>query len=134
MSAPHDVSDQLRTWWFSRVAELANIDLQRRMWLDEKNTNPHWSYVEFVESYPDRDQLVQALNAGWLMPTEFKILSDLGEILTAHKAPGRDDYDHEAILGDPGWQSVVQAAERAKQQLLSITTDSKERGMLLGTE
>ena len=133
LSTHEPVSDQLRRWWFCRVNEISDIGLQRRTWLDATSRNPHWSYIEFIESYPDDDQLLHALNQGWLSADEFNVLSELGRILAAHSPPGGDDYDNAAVLEDPAWHSVVEAAERAKRRLLSITTDQHEREMLLGT-
>jgi hypothetical protein len=48
-------SEAAGSMWFASVAEIADIDLQHRKWLDPTNTNPHWSYIEFVCSYPDSD-------------------------------------------------------------------------------
>lgn len=130
----HDpVASQLRRWWFCRVSELSDIGLQRRTWLDTTNRNPHWSYIEFIESYPDHDQLLHGLKQGWLTAAEFAILSELSRILHSHTPPGGNDYDNAAVLDDPAWHCVVEAAECARQQLLSVTTDQHEREMLLGT-
>jgi hypothetical protein len=132
MTSQTPVTDQLRRIWFLSVYELSNIDLQRRTWLDHTNTNPHWSYVEFIEVYPDREQLSDALQHGWLSQREFEVLSELRKLLEAHTPPSRDYYDHDAILADPAWQAIVDAAERARQHLLTMTTDRQERNMLLG--
>jgi hypothetical protein len=129
----HDpVSDQLRRWWFCRVHEISDIGLQRRTWLDATSRNPHWSYIEYIESYPYDDQLLDALRQGWLSADEFSVLNELGRILAAYSPPGGDGYDNAAVLQDPAWHSVVKAAEQAKQQLLSITVDQQERETLLG--
>jgi hypothetical protein len=128
------IASQLRTNWFGSVVEIADLDLQRRKWLDTTNRNPHWSYIEFVCSFPDDDQLEQARREGWLSKRELDILNDLLRALHAHSAPGGDDYDNAAILADPAWHGVVAAAERAKRQLLSIVQDQREREVLLGME
>lgn len=132
LTAHEPVADQLRRWWFCRVGELSDIGLQRRTWLDATNRNPHWSYIEFIESYPGHDQLLHALKQGWLTTAEFEVLSELGRILDSHAAPGGNGYDNVAVLDDPAWHSLVEAAQRARQQLLSMTTDQHEREMLLG--
>ncbi|HWB48292.1 MAG TPA: hypothetical protein VG651_04210 [Stellaceae bacterium] len=134
MTADLDVATQLRTSWLGSVSELADMDLQRRTWLDSANRNPHWSYLEFVCSYPDYDQLEQAYREGWLAKRELEILKDLHHKLDAHLAPGGDDYDNAAVLADPAWQAVVAAAEDAKRQLLSIVHDQHERNVLMGAE
>ena len=127
-------ADQLRSWWFCLVSEIADIDLQRRMWLDHTNENPHWSYVEFASSYPDHDQILHARRQGWLTTGEFEILRELRQVLGAYCPPGGNHYDNDAVLDDPAWHVVVKAAARAKQRLLSITADQRERAVLLGAE
>jgi hypothetical protein len=123
---------QLRTSWFGSVSEISDIDLQHRSWLDLTNRNPHWSYIEFTCSYPDCAQMSQARQEGWLSAAEFEILNEFRRVLVAYSPPRNDHYDNAAILDDPAWRSVVEAAEHAKQQLLSITTDQREREVLLG--
>ena len=123
---------RLRHWWFSHLRDLSDLEMQRRTWLDVTNTNPHWSYVEFVESYPRADQLADAFKRGWLNVDELAILSELGRLLESHAAPGGDDFDNQAVLDDPAWQAVVEAAKRATQRLLSMSTDPREREILLG--
>ena len=134
VSVDRRIVDQLRTGWFGSVSEIADIELQRRTWLDPANQNPHWSYIEFVCSYPDYDQLYQAHREGWLSAQELKILEDLHRKLDAHSAPGGNEYDNAAVLADPEWHVVVAAAERAKQQLLSIVHKQCERETLLSVE
>jgi hypothetical protein len=125
------VAARLRRNWFFSVHEISDIGLQRRKWLDPENSNPHWSYVEFVESYPTSAQLRDALAHGRLSGDEFAVLSDLGQKLSQHFAPKGDDYDNAAVLGDPAWHAVVAFAQRAKQELLLTITDESERRVLL---
>jgi hypothetical protein len=134
LKAEQSITSQLRTSWFSSVAEIADLDLQRRTWLDKANRNPHWSYVEFVCSFPQEDQLEHAHREGWLSKRELGILSDLRRILLSHAAPCGDDYDHARILDDPNWHAVAAAAEHAKQQLLAIVRNRAERESLLRIE
>jgi len=134
LKSDQSVASQLRSSWFGSVAEIADLDLQRRTWLDKANRNPHWSYVEFVCSFPGDDQLEHARREGWLSKRELGILSELRRTLVSHTAPEGDDYNHNAILGDPAWHAVVAAAEQAKQQLLAIVHDRVEREILQGIE
>jgi hypothetical protein len=106
--------------------------LQRRTWLDLTNTNPHWSYVEFTCSYPDENQLASARAGDWLPEREFELLHSLGDTIDSYSAPGGDNYNHEAILSDPAWHTLVEAAERTRQQLLAVIVDIDERRSLLG--
>jgi hypothetical protein len=122
----------LRRWWFNSVYQISDLELQRRTWLDPANRNPHWSYVEFVCLFPDDDQLDDATRRGFLSMEEHAILIDLNRALVLHKAPGGDDYDNAAVLGDPAWHAVAAQAEAARQRLLELTTDSFEREALSG--
>jgi hypothetical protein len=124
--------NQLRSSWFAQVYELADINLQRRSWLDRTRRNPHWSFIEFAESYPKQDQLRYAMKEGWLQANEYEILDQLRRALDAYFPPGGNFYDNAAVLDDPGWHAVVSAAEQARQQFLLITSDLNERAMLLG--
>ena len=132
VTADQNAVGQLRTSWFGSVSEISDIDLQHRSWLDLTNRNPHWSYIEFTCSYPDCAQMSQARQEGWLSAAEFEILNEFRRVLVAYSPPRNDHYDNAAILDDPAWRSVVGAAEQAKQQLLSITADQREREVLLG--
>ena len=53
MDEAADLRRTVRLSWLSCLNEFANIELQRRMWLDPANTNPHWSDVEIMCSYLD---------------------------------------------------------------------------------
>jgi hypothetical protein len=128
----NEVAGRLRSRWFASVAEIADIDLQRRKWLDPTNTNPHWSYIEFVCSYPDSDQLTDARARGWLAARQFNILCDLCNTILSHSATRGDDQDNAAILDDPAWLEVVSCAQRAREELLSTVTKEAERDALLG--
>jgi hypothetical protein len=125
-----EVERRLRLGWFGSVNEIADLGLQRRKWLDRAVRNPHWSYVEFCESFPKPDQLKSAHEEGWLKETEYEILSELERAIDAYTSPGGKDYDHAAILADPAWRAVVAAAERAKQRLLMVVTDDDGRRIL----
>jgi hypothetical protein len=114
------------------VYEISDLELQRRTWLDPANRNPHWSYVEFVCSFPGDDQLDDAKRHGFLSAEEHAILIDLNRALIRHKAPGGDDYDNEAVLHDPAWHAVAAQADEARRRLLELTADSFEREALSG--
>ena len=43
--------NERRFWranWLGSIQEFADGDTQRRMWLDLSNTNPHFSFVEYL--------------------------------------------------------------------------------------
>jgi hypothetical protein len=54
-TTPEEWAD-LRRQWFGSVYEIADIERQRRTWLNPPNSGPHWSYVEFCCKYPDAGQ------------------------------------------------------------------------------
>ncbi len=134
MKTDISAGDQLRSAWFSSVAEISSIGLQRRTWLDRTNRNPHWSYIEFVSSYPDRDQLEQGRREGWLSAGEFEALEGLRGAVAGYAAPKGDVYDNNAVLDDPAWHAVVAAAERARRRLLATRIDAGERDVLLSAD
>jgi hypothetical protein len=107
----------LRAQWLGALAEIADLELQRRTWLDPTQRNPHWSYIEFVCCYPEENRLRDAREKGWLSPAETAILLEFGQLLLTHKSPTGNDFDHEAVLNDPAWHAVVRAAQLAQQSL-----------------
>ena len=113
-----EIGQRLRTQWFSALKEIADLELQRTTWLDAENQNPHWSYIEFVCCYPDRDQIQTGESEGWLSPTEAGILLDFGKTLLAYNAPGGKDYDHRSILDDIEWQTVTSKARAALGKMI----------------
>jgi len=110
----------LRAQWLHSLDEIANLELQRRMWLDPANKNWHWSYVEFVCGYPDADQLADAQKKGWLSPGETQILLEFGRVLLSHKSPTGNDFDNEAVLNDPAWHEVARAAQAARHRISTL--------------
>ena len=120
----------LRRWWFGSVYEIADIEYQRRTWLNPPTNSPHWSYVEFCCSYPDADQLQFARDRGHLSAKEFELLAAINEKLISYRA--RDQYDNRAILEDRDWHALVAKAEQIRQQLLTLTVDPIEQSYLMG--
>ncbi len=62
-------------WLACLLQDFADLDLQGlRMWLDPSNTNPHWSYVEFMRKYFDdtlhSSDYSWALREGRVTPAE----------------------------------------------------------------
>lgn len=124
--------DMYRLQWFSYVNEISDLDLQRRTWLNMTNRNPHWSYIEFVCSFPDEDQLHFSKNKGVLTNEEFDLLFQLERVLAAYAPPNGNEWDNEAVLADPAWRLVVEKAQNVKIRLLNLVNDPTERMHLLG--
>ena len=125
-----DTKGIVRRQWLASVDEIADIALQRRTWLDPNNANPHWSYLEFVCSYPDGEQLRSGRDRHFLSAEEFEAFDKLRVALDAYTAPNGDNYDHGVILADPGWHEVVATALDVKRCLLLLLRDPVKRRCL----
>ena len=107
--------------WLESFNELTSLDLQTKSWLDKKNTNPHWSFIEFMCCYFDDilfAKYEQLIEDGWVSKEEYEIIKNWHELLDKYDSPNSDDYDHKAILDDKNWQFIVQKGIIAKNELL----------------
>ena len=123
-----------RNQLLSSISELTCLKTQEKEWLNNKNTNPHWSFVEFNCSYFDDilaglDYQVY-LDKGYLNKSEFDCIKDWHNELDAYSSPNNDDHDHLAILKDPKWLSIVKLGKESKNKLLNIVENIKEKELL----
>jgi hypothetical protein len=123
-----------RTNWLSSIQEFADDETQRRLWLDAGNTNPHFSFVEYVSSYFDDLGLSDggyewAMCEGLVSDAEVRAVADFHANAAAY-APV-DCYDHQAILVDPKWAEVVAEAQRAQSALSGLIADPHELRLLI---
>ena len=135
MSDNFELRRNWRTNWLSSIQEFADEETQRRSWLDETNTNPHHSFVEYLCSYFDDLGLSDggyewAVNEGLLSEREVAAVGSFHKVADAYKS-STGDYDHQAILDDPNWRAVVAAAKRAQVELLNLIDDPLERRLLM---
>jgi hypothetical protein len=138
MSSNHE---QRRFWWanwLGSIQDFADVNTQRRMWLDIPNTNTHFSFVEYICCYFDDLGLSDggyqaALTENLVSVDEVAAVADFHRIACDYKNP-TDDHDHEAILADPNWAEVVAAARRAQSALYGLIDDAHERSLLMGRE
>jgi len=105
------------------------------LWLDSKNTNPHFSFIEYFCCYFDDLNLSDggydwALSEGMLSADEVTAVAEFHQTADAYDSP-TDDYDQQAILADPKWTEVVAAAKRAQDALSQLIDDAHERRFLL---
>jgi hypothetical protein len=125
-----------RNRWLSCINELTSLELQRKSWLDKSNTNPHWSFVEFMCSYFDDlvidNNYKELLNEGWISKSEFEIIQSWHGLLDKYDSPNNEDYDLEAILADKKWQQIVKEGEKAKSELSRLL--SKDENQILNEE
>ena len=119
---------------FQSIAEISNLKLQKLMWLDPENTNPHWSYVEFACCYFDDllngEEPSVLEQAGVISSDELSLLREFHEAFDSYKPPNGDEYDSDAILQDPNWQSVVSAALKLKSDLLELDLGAEDKANL----
>jgi hypothetical protein len=135
MSDNFELRRNWRTNWLSSIQEFADDDIQRRLWLDATNTNPHFSFVEYFCCYFDDLGLSDsgyewAVREGLLSESEVRAVARFHKIADAYDCP-TDDYDHQAILEDPKWTEVVAAAKEAQAQLFRLIDDPHERRLLM---
>jgi hypothetical protein len=121
--------------WLWCLNEFADIDLQRRMWLDPTNRNPHWSYVEIMCSYFNdvlcERSYVDLVSEGLVSAEEANIVGALHALLDRHEAPDGDDCDAARVLADPAWQAVTTEAKTTKRRLAEYLVDPAEKDALL---
>ncbi|MPM08933.1 hypothetical protein SDC9_55249 [bioreactor metagenome] len=117
--------------WLSCINELTSLNLQKQCWLDKTNTNPHWSFVEFMCCYFDdlaiEDNYKYPLENGWLAKQEFEIIKDWHESLGKYESPNNNDYDHQAILSDSRWLDILQMGLAMKSKLEAILDENERR-------
>ncbi|MBK9514623.1 MAG: hypothetical protein IPO05_13605 [Flavobacteriales bacterium] len=116
--------DSWREGWLGCINALTSIELQRKAWLDRTNTNPSWSFVEFMCSYfddlsIDNNYKIQ-VERRWVTSNELEVIKNWHEALSRYQSPNNDDYDDESILNDPKWLSIVQLGVVAKRTLTDM--------------
>jgi len=121
--------------WLQCIAEFADYDLQRRSWFGGPNyDSPYWSFDEWMCRYFDDYSLSSGyswtLEDGLLTQEEVDVVAQFHAAADAYTAPAGVSTDHSAILSDPGWLTVVQLADAARLQLLTILSDPSERALL----
>jgi hypothetical protein len=132
----HEFRKIWRLNWLGSLADLANIELQQR-WLDQRITNPGWTYVEFMCKYFDDlgwsdDGYEEKIRSGFVTRDEHHCVKDFHLALDHYMAPN-GDYDHSAILGDPAWQKIVAPGHQSIVELEKLIIDPEEKISLLET-
>lgn len=122
-----------RERWLGCINELTSIDLQKKSWLNKTQTNPHWSFVEFMCSYFDDLAIAEnykfQLDNGWVTKKEFDIIEAWHITLDKYNSPKNDDHDNEAILNDPKWLEILQVGVKTRNEL-GKTLNETERQFL----
>lgn len=125
-----------RLLWLSSIQAFSDAQTQKQRWLDTTERNPHFSFVECRASYFEDVQMGeekafdQRLAEGYLSPEEVEATKPFHALAERYRGPTDDHYDLRAIINDPVWNAVVQAAQAAKERLLGLIGDGDERNAL----
>lgn len=76
------------------------------------------------------DALKKRIEKGDINPDEGAAVSQFHTLADAYKSPNGDDWDSAAILADPAWRAVSEAAQATQKALLEGLTDLDERQLL----
>jgi hypothetical protein len=139
-----EIRDRRRRQIFGSVTELGDIAFQRMTWLNLQLLNPHFTFVEFFECFYDAcdgdydilDRASEKAPLNYLVRERYVSEAERNAIGPVHIALkdyeySVDDYDHQFILSDPSWHSVVSVASRSVQKLKEIIIDPRELGHLV---
>lgn len=121
-----------RCEWLTRVQELADLDTQKRAWLNLKprTWNPHFTYVEYATTYLNFADWADRVAEGLISVDEARVIADLDAKVRAYTPP-HGDFDQDAILADAAWLEIVNAAGQAQRRLAAMISDPRELSALM---
>lgn len=118
-----------RNRWLSCINELTSFELQKESCLDETNSNPHWSFVEFMCSYFDDlgidNNYEYQFKKEWISKKEFETIRKWHELLDKYNSPKNDDYNHKSIIDDKEWQLIIQEGQKTVSVLLKDLSENE---------
>lgn len=128
---------EIETWrrtWILNIKDLTNLEYQKRTWLDQNNTNPYYSFVEFMCSYFDdlnlSDGYENSIKNGLVTRKEYEVISSWNKLLSEYNSPNNDDYNHTAILNDEKWINIAELGKESLENL-KPNLNKFERGLLI---
>lgn len=128
----HEQRHLWRLRWLSSLEAFADSAVQASRWTDPQEGNPHFSFVECMCCYFDDADLgdegayARHIARGYVSDGEAEAVIEFHQFADAYRPPNGDDYDVDAILADPNWGVIVDAAQRAQARLLALLTDPAE--------
>ncbi|TGM74392.1 hypothetical protein EHR01_10550 [Leptospira mtsangambouensis] len=128
--------EQISRWrerWLAMISYFACYKIQKKMWLDVKNTNPHWSFVELMCCYFDdlglREDdicLNELLLENYITRKELDAVKKLHQEAALYFPPNSDEYNHQNILNDPKWTEIINLANDTKSNLKNLIKNNLE--------
>lgn len=109
----HDREEWRREWRYC-IGRFADFPTQQAQWLDAQEPNPHRTFIEVMCCYFD-DLLRGEPDYGWAVAAglvsrqEAETVQPFHVRAASYRSP-TNDFDHAAILRDPAWQAVTEAA------------------------
>ena len=128
-------ADQRHYWrlrWLSSLQAFTDAPFQTSKWADPQEANPHYSFVECMCCYfddadlSDKGSYGRRIERGYLTLEEASAVADFHLLADQYRSPGQNDYNAKAILSDPAWRNVVEAAQSAQARLLRLLTSPYE--------
>ena len=127
-----------RPRWLGSIEEFADIKTQRTRWLDPNEPSPHFSFIEYMNCYlsdlglTDDDLGYDGwVEHGLITREEADCTHKFHELALSYSSPNGDDYNNLAVLNDPKWRQVVEAARLAQEMLVKLLTDPVEIRLLM---
>jgi len=118
-----------RNRWLSCINELTSFELQKKSWIDEINSNPHWSFVEFMCNYFDDlgidNNYEYQLKKEWVSEKELETIIKWHELLDKYNSPKNDDSNHLSIIEDKTWKLIIQEGKKAVSELLKDLSENE---------
>ena len=125
---------QWRRNWLGSLRELSDMALQRETWLNDHNSNPHYCFIEFVNSYlydlTLYDGYEQVLRDKLVTSAEVDAIMSFDKALLTYQEPVGSAYNDSLVLSDPAWACVTAEAREAIRKLSEILNDPSERAEL----
>lgn len=122
-----------REQWLKSINELTSLALQKSKWIDVHDSNPHWSFTEFICCYfddvLDGNDYQKFIRFDWISKDEYEIIKDWHEMLDQYYSPSQNDFDSLSILNDLKWIEITKAGNIAKVNL-SILLSQDEKFLL----
>ena len=130
--------ERWRLNWLQCIQEISDLKQQKAMWLDPKNTNPHWSFSEYMCSYFDDCWLNdddggydRKVEDGWVNNEEIAAVAPFHNLFKVYQPPNNAHHDDKAILNDPAWLKIVSLALDAQQLLKNLVSNDQELHSLI---